>query len=119
MFDFGRPDSTSNPRLANEESAVEVVTSPDGTTQQKPLSKLSAGDHTIQLGDGRQFLVHVPQTESTAELPAVFVISGSAEPQYDAKDFAPESGMSGVADEDPKHPFVVVYPVAKKHDIGQ
>jgi poly(3-hydroxybutyrate) depolymerase len=98
--------------------AVEVVAGANGQSEQKPLSKLSAGDHTIQLEDGRQFLVHVPASDGSTPLPAMFVFSGSAEPEYNIKDFAPESGMSKVADEDPNHPWVVVYPLAKEHKLG-
>jgi len=99
-------------------AAVEVVTLSTGAVEEKPIAKLDAGDHTIRLSDGRQFLVHVPQHSGNEPLPAMFVFSGSAEPQYNVKDFAPESGMSQVADEDPNHPFVVVYPLAKEHLLG-
>jgi len=114
MFDTPSESKASAP----VQGAVEVVQGSNGQVQDKPLSQLSTGDHTIQFDDGRQFLVHVPKTESTASLPAMFVFSGSAEPIYNIKDFAPESGMSGVADEDPNHPFVVVYPLMKEHKIG-
>jgi poly(3-hydroxybutyrate) depolymerase len=101
--------------------AVEIVAGAGSQDTQKPLSKLDAGDHTIQLPDGRQFMVHVPKTDATnppATLPAMFVFTGSGEPQWNIKDFAPETGMSAVADEDPKHPFVVVYALPEKHLIG-
>jgi poly(3-hydroxybutyrate) depolymerase len=119
------PDSISGPNHplaqptaeASLKGAFEVVAGANGP-EQKPLAKLTAGDHTVELGDGRQFLVHVPVTDGTTPLPAMFVFSGSAEPQWNIKDFAPESGMSGVADEDPKHPWVVVYPLAKEHKLG-
>jgi hypothetical protein len=106
------------PADAPVKGAVEVVAGANGQSEQKPLSKLSAGDHTIQLDDGRQFLVHVPVTDGKTQLPTMFVFSGSAEPEYNIKDFAPESGMSKVADEDPSHPWVVVYPLAKLHKLG-
>jgi hypothetical protein len=112
--------------------AVEIVKDAGGKDAEKPLSQLSVGDHTIQFPDGRQFMVHVPKTgastgaansgdagsTSSTTLPAMFVFTGSGEPKWNIKDFAPETGMSGVADEDPKHPFVVVYALPKKHLIG-
>ncbi len=107
--------------LASGKDPVEIVPGANGQDQEKPLAKLDAGDHTIQLSDGRQFLVHVPKTDAAntpATLPAMFVFTGSGEPQWNIKDFAPETGMSGVADEDPKHPFVVVYALPKKHLLG-
>ncbi len=110
-------DGVNHP-LSRPAQAVEIVVDASGHTEQKPLARLSAGDHTIQLEGGRQFLVHVPASDGKSSLPAMFVFSGSAEPQYNIKDFAPESGMSGVADQDPKHPWVVVYPLAKEHKLG-
>jgi poly(3-hydroxybutyrate) depolymerase len=104
--------------------AVELIPGANGQQVEKPLSQLNAGDHTIELPNGRQFLVHVPATDGSGagtvdgKLPAMFVFSGSAEPQYKITDFAPESGMNGVADQDPKHPFVVVYDLLKEHKLG-
>ncbi len=103
------------------QAAVEIVAGANGQDEEKPLSKLAVGDHTIQLADGRQFLVHIPKTDADnlpATVPAMFVFTGSGEPQWNIKDFAPETGMSTVADEDAKHPFVVVYALPKKHLIG-
>ena len=129
----GKPPESSP---ANTSGAVELIAGPNNSVEQKPLAKLAPGDHTIQLESGRQFLVHIPKTpiapvadplnsgaasaDSSASktLPAMFVFSGSGEPQWNIKDFAPESGMSTVADEDPKHPFVVVYPLPEEHKLG-
>jgi len=103
---------------AGTSGAVEIVKGANGQDETKPLSKLSAGDHTIQLENGRQFLVHMPPANGSTKLPVRFVFTGSAEPQWNIKDFAPETGMSKVADEDPKHPFIAVYALPKKHDLG-
>jgi poly(3-hydroxybutyrate) depolymerase len=112
------------PADGSPKAAVEIVTGSNGQPEEKPLTQLTVGDHTVQLPNGRQFLVHVPATDGSGngtnngKLPAMFVFSGSAEPQYKITDFAPESGMNAVADEDPKHPFVVVYDLLKEHKLG-
>lgn len=119
----GSSHPLAQPADARPKAAVEIVSGAGGTSEEKPLSKLSAGDHTIQLPDGRQFMVHVPKTDAGAggaasTIPAMFVFTGSGEPIWNIKDFAPETGMSGVADEDPNHPFVVVYALPKEHLLG-
>ena len=103
-----------HPLAQDADEAVEVLPG----NQSRPLGKLGSGDHTIQFKDGREFLVHVPAGAENKTLPVMFVISGSAQPQWNIKDFATESGVSKLAD-DPEHSFVAVYPLPKKHYLGR
>lgn len=103
-----------HPLAPAEPDAVQVLPG----NQTKPIEKLPSGDHTIQFKDGREFLVHVPPGAENKTLPVMFVISGSAQPQWNIKDFATESGMSKFAD-DPQHSFIAVYPLPKKHFLGR
>ncbi|CAN5466754.1 hypothetical protein BH10CYA1_BH10CYA1_47050 [soil metagenome] len=86
--------------------------------RQKEVTLLPAGNHEIRFQDGRQFIVHVPANASNTPMPAMFVFSGSAHPQFDPKDFAAETGMNTISD-DSDHPFVVVYALPKKHLLGR
>ncbi len=94
--------------------AVELT--PEG--KELPLGKLSAGDHLVKMKDGREFQIHIPANVDAKSLPVMFVLAGSAQPQWDIKDFAKESGMNQLAD-DPKHSFVAVYPLPLKHYLGK
>ena len=102
--------------------AVEVVTDSSGKTKEVPLTKdkLSAGDHTIEFENGRQFVVHVPQDAGKAELPVMFVISPSVNPtgssHPNASQFETQTGMNQYADQDK---FVAVYAVPQEHLLGQ
>jgi hypothetical protein len=82
-----------------------------------PLGKLAPGDHTIALKDGREFIMHVPPNDGNEKLPVMFMFSGSAEGQWNIKDFVPESGMNTKAD-DPKNKFIAVYPLPERHLLG-
>ena len=98
--------------------ATEIVKGADGKDTTVPLTdKLKEGDHTIQLQDGRQFIMHVPANDGKTQMPVMFVFSGSAHGNWDIKDFIPESGMNKAAD-DPNHKFIAVYPLPEKHLIG-
>jgi hypothetical protein len=48
----------------------------------------------------------------------MFVIAGSAQPQWEIKDFAKESGMNQYANKE-DHKFIAVYPLPQKHLIGR
>ena len=80
--------------------------------------KLSAGDHTVKLKDGREFIMHIPPNDGKTPLPVMFVFSGSAEGQWNMKDFAQESGMNTKAD-NAANKFIAVYPLSEKHMLGQ
>jgi hypothetical protein len=97
--------------------AHEVITDASGKETLVPLDKLSAGDHTIELKDGRQFMMHVPPNDGKTQLPVMFVFSGSAEGQWNIKDFPAESGMNTKADA-PDNKFIAVYPLPEKHLLG-
>lgn len=111
-----RESKDSRQALANDafSGAVEVA----GDGREIALSKLSAGDHLVRMKDGREFQIHIPPLADARSLPVMFVISGSAQPQWDIKDFAKESGMNQLAD-DAKHSFVAVYPLPLKHFLGK
>jgi len=114
------------PRTASDGSAApmhsdvhEVVEDAGGKTTTMALQTLSAGDHTLQTKDGREFIVHIPVVDSANEkLPVMFVFSGSAHGNFKIKDFVPESGMNRFADA-PEHKFIAVYPLPKKHHLGE
>jgi hypothetical protein len=99
------------------DGAHEVVKDKAGNDTLIPLGKLGPGDHTIMLANNREFLMHVPPNDGTQKLPVMFMFSGSAEGQWDIKDFMPESGMNTKAD-DPKNPFIAVYPLPERHLLG-
>jgi poly(3-hydroxybutyrate) depolymerase len=97
--------------------AHEVITDSAGNEKLVPLEKLQPGDHTIALEDGREFMMHIPPNDGKQQLPVMFVFSGSAESQWNIKDFMPESGMNTKADS-PDHKFIAVYPLPEKHLLG-
>jgi poly(3-hydroxybutyrate) depolymerase len=118
----GHPLADKQPLNAQQaadlpKSALEVITDKSGHTTDQAISKLSSGDHTIQLPGGRQFMVHVPENDGKTPLPVMMVFSGSAHIKYDPKDFAAETGMSKAAD-DPQHKFIAVYALPKEHLLG-
>jgi poly(3-hydroxybutyrate) depolymerase len=97
--------------------AHEVVKDAAGNDKFIPLGKLKAGDHTIALKDGREFMMHVPPNDGKEKLPVMFMFSGSGEGQWNIKDFVPECGMNTKAD-DPKNKFIAVYPLPQRHLLG-
>jgi hypothetical protein len=99
------------------QDACQVVKDAAGKGREIPLEHLGAGDHTIKLNGGRQFVVHVPDSDGSTQLPVVFMFSGSAHGQYDIKDFVAESGMNRYADS-PQNQFITVYPLPVKHLLG-
>lgn len=102
--------------------AVEVVTDSTGKTKEVPFSKdkLTSGDHTIEFKNGRQFVIHVPPNDGKTELPVMFVISPSVNPQSgshpNAAEFETQTGMNQYADQDK---FITVYAVPEEHLLGQ
>jgi poly(3-hydroxybutyrate) depolymerase len=114
-------DGTEKATTTNFDGATEVIKDANGQEKDVPLGKLDAGDHTVKLKNGREFLIHVPQNDGKTELPVMFVFSGSAHGQWNIKDFAPESGFSRLAEgtkDDPDHKFIAVYPLPEKHKLG-
>jgi poly(3-hydroxybutyrate) depolymerase len=114
-----KPDATNTTVADNPlmDGAHEVVKDKAGNDTLIPLGKLGPGDHTIMLADNREFLMHVPPNDGTQKLPVMFMFSGSAEGQWNIKDFMPESGMNTKAN-DPKNPFIAVYPLPQRHLLG-
>jgi poly(3-hydroxybutyrate) depolymerase len=114
---LGTLQLTDNAAALSATGAHEVITDASGNSKQVPLEKLTPGDHTIALKDGREFMMHVPPNDGKTPLPVMFAFSGSAEGQWNIKDFVPESGINTKAD-DPNNKFIAVYPLPEKHMLG-
>jgi poly(3-hydroxybutyrate) depolymerase len=116
----GAPGKPATAPVSSEfQQAREVITDSSGKAKEVPLSpeKLSSGDHTIQLSDGRQFIMHVPPKTGNSSLPVMFVIAPSVNSAngFKAASFKGETGMDQYADQ---HKFIAVYALPKEHLLG-